>query len=298
MNTKKLHENTIFEYAIIAILFIAIPVILLVLIRPLNYKFFKLSSQNEKLENELIEIRSNCSNPLMMEKNRTADVNNKLKETWGKVKETIKLLNTLSDDDTFRTINEDAIIDYKISLFNTDLMLREEASSHKMILPDSIGLPEEVEDDQSIEILFDQLSVISKLTRLTMKSGVQAINNIECYPPNNYILIEKENAIVTEYPIKINMVVSYKALINLLVNFNKQSTFFAVSEIEILKADKFNKDILYVHLVCSSFGFNERLEEDDFIDLETVEKHLESIDETTLPAINSRRTSRVRGREQ
>ncbi|MDA3800344.1 MAG: hypothetical protein PF692_14865 [Kiritimatiellae bacterium] len=298
MNTNKLHENTIFDYTFIVILFLAIPVILLVLIRPLNQKFFKLSSQNKKLENELIEIRSNYSNPLILEKARTENINNKLKENWKNVKETIKLLNTLSDDDTFRTINEDAIIDYKISLFNTDLMLREEASSYKMILPDSIGLPEEVEDNQNIEILFDQLSVISKLTRLTMKSGVQAINNIECYPPNNYMLIEEENAIVTEYPIKINIVVSYKALINLLENFNKQSTFFAVSQIEILKADKFNKDVLYVHLVCASFGFNERLEEDGFIDLESVEKYLKAKEkDATEPSINSRRT-RVRGREQ
>jgi hypothetical protein len=298
MYTKKLQENTIFDYSIIATLIIAIPLILFLFISPRNNKFFNLSQENEKLEQELIIIRSSYKTPILQANARAKHINEKTKKNWEKIKAAIKQLNNLSADDTFRSINEDAIIDYKISLFNTDLMLREEAAAYSMILPDSIGLPEEVEDDQNIEVLFDQLSIINKLTRLTMKSGVQEITSIECYPPKDYPLIEEENAIVTEFPIKINIAVSYKELINLLINFNKTGTFIAVSEIEILKADRFNKDILYVDLMCSSFGFNDRRSEDNFINKDTVIEYLkdeEEIIDTTIPGT---RRGRTRGREQ
>jgi hypothetical protein len=295
MNTSKKKQNTILDYSIIITLIILIPVLLFVFINPINQKFITLSMQNEKLEDELISIRSNFKSTIEKAHAKSKYINEKTKDNWEKIKSTIRQINTLSADDTFRSINEDAIIDYKISLFNTDIMLREEAASYNMILPESIGLPEEVEEKQNIEVLLDQLSVISRLTRLAMKSGVKEIVSIGCYPPKEYLLTEEENAIVTEYPININIIVSYKELLNLLINFNKKGTFTAVSEIEILKADKFNKDILYVDLVCSSFGFNERHPEDGYINNETVNEFLKELEQTrkTSPG----RRGRTRGSE-
>jgi len=295
MKTRKKDDNTIFDYSIIITLIILIPVVLLLFINPISQKFIALSQDNETLEKDLIGIRSNFDIPIERENAITKHINEKTKNNWQKIKSTIRQINTLSADDTFRSINEDAIIDYKISLFNTDIMLREEASSYNMTLPDNIGLPEEVEENQNIEVLFDQLSVISKLTRLAMKSGIKKVNSIKCYPPKEYLLIEEENAVVTEFPIKINIVVSYKELLNLLINFNKKGTFIAVSEIEILKADRFNKDILYVDLMCSSFGFNERQPEDDYINNDTVNEYLKELEETgkTSPS----RRGRTRGSE-
>jgi hypothetical protein len=298
MYTKKLQENTIFDYSIIVTLIIAIPLVLLLFISPINHKLINLSEENDKLERELIIIRSSYKTPILKANASAKHINEKTKKNWEKIKSTIKQINNLSGDDTFRSINEDAIIDYKISLFNTDLMLREEASAYKMILPDSIGLPEEVEDNQNIEVLFDQLSIISKLTRLTMKSGVREITSIDCYPPKDYPLIEEEKAIITEFPIKINIIVSYKELINLLINFNKKGTFIAISEIEILKADRFNKDILYVDLMCSSFGFNDRKLDDNFINDDTVLEYLKNKEEISEPIIPETRRGRTRGREQ
>jgi len=295
MKTKRKDENTILDYSIIITLIILIPVLILLFINPISQKFITLSQKNDTLEKKLISIRSNFDTPIEQENSKSKHINERTKNNWEKIKATIRQLNTLSADDTFRSINEDAIIDYKISLFNTDVMLREEASAYNMILPESIGLPQEVEENQNIEVLFDQLSVISKLTRLAMKSGVKEVISIECYPPKEHLLIEEENAVVTEFPIKINIVASYKELLNLLINFNNKGTFIAVSEIEILKADRFNKDILYVDLMCSSFGFNERQPEDDYIDINTINEHLKELEETDTTSPSRR--GRARGGE-
>ncbi len=295
MNNKRTNKNTILDYSIIITLILLITILLLLFINPLNQKFIDLSMQNEKLEDELISVRSNFKSTIEQAHKRSIYINEKTKDNWDKIKSSIRQINTLSADDTFRSINEDAIIDYKISLFNTDIMLREEAASYNMILPESIGLPEEVEAKQNIEVLFDQLFVISKLTRLAMKSGIKEVVSIGCYPPKEHLLMKDENAIVTEYPIKINIITSYKELLNLLINFNKKGTFIAVSEIEILKADKFNKDILHVDLVCSSFNFNERHPDDGYINNETVNEFLKELEQTrnTSPG----RRGRTRGSE-
>lgn len=294
MNSRSLRQNSIFDYALLSILFIAIPVLYLLFISPLSKTFDKLADKNMNLEQELATIRSDFKHPISTELNIAQYINVKLKQNWKKIKEDVQLIDTLAEDETFRSVNEDAIIDYKITLFNTDLMLREEASSYKTILPDNIGMPEEVEEGQNIEILFDQLAIISKLIRLIMRSGIQEINNIRCQQPLTHPLIEEEHAIVTEYPIRINIITSYGSLLNLLMNFNNKGTFFAVSEIEVLKADKYNKDVLNVELLCSAYGFNERVEDDDFINNEDVDTFINKIESRP----SGRRGYRGRSRDQ
>jgi hypothetical protein len=156
-------------------------------------------------------------------------------------------------------------IDFKIALYEARDRLQELADEKSVDLPARLGLDETIDEEEAIDTRIWQLASVVRLVESCIANGVQKVEALEILPPVVYPLLEEEQSVAVEYPVRIALHCRFDALLRLLAHMDSAGSFFAVRECKLALLSASEDRPLRVTLVAGAVNFQWRGESDAVI---------------------------------
>ncbi len=149
-------------------------------------------------------------------------------------------------------------IDFKVALYDARDRLQSLAIEKDVSLPDYLGMDESTAEGEEVEARIWQLASVVRLVEACIAHDIESIEDLAALPPTVYPLLEEEQSVAIEYPVRITMQCRFEALQALLVHMDSPGSFFALRECNVELLGTSSEKPLSVTLVAGAVNFRLR----------------------------------------
>jgi hypothetical protein len=149
-------------------------------------------------------------------------------------------------------IEEEARIDFKIALFEARERLQALAKAKGIIIPQDLGIAEEISTGEQTDTRLWQLAAVVMLVERLVELGVTDISDIEALPSVIHPLLEKENSVAEEYGVDVTFVTSFDKLPRCVMLPVGQGRLFALRRFATQRAGSSRDGALTIDAVYGS----------------------------------------------
>jgi len=143
-------------------------------------------------------------------------------------------------------------IDFKVALFNARESLMEKSADKKVVLPSDLGMDETIGTDEDAETRLWQLASVVELIEQAIELGIPVVEKIESIRPALHVLLEEENAVALEFPVRVTMRCPFDRMAGFLDALLKEGTFFALRRFRAERIEKDESKPLRIVAVCGA----------------------------------------------
>jgi len=149
---------------------------------------------------------------------------------------------------------EDLRIDYKVSLFNSRLRLIRQADEQGVQLPDELGMPETIDEDDVAVVRLWQLEAIEKLLMECIRLKLPSIESVNTLPTLSRNTNGSSSYPHHEFPVRIEATAYPQQITDLLKALQQKGQFFALRRFSVERKliDPQDLDRLHIQIVAGA----------------------------------------------
>ncbi len=186
--------------AILASTGVAIVVLWIVVLGPLNLKRRALEREIRSMREQLAEKNFLMGEEVLRERQREeVERGHRWFEEWRQTVRRLALMESVEEEGDLRVGH----IDFKVALYEARFRMTRKARSLGIQLPPTLGMEETVPSGEDARKLLYQLRALEKLTDLALDLQVGAVHRLEPLPPIRHPAPGAEGVFLEEYPVRI-----------------------------------------------------------------------------------------------